>query len=203
MVPGRGDRLAMSVAVRRTCGAENELEKGKIGRGRCVQTQTTKKETHHRHTNLNLDEYESESRSSSSTGGMHDARTMYKRMQWSDTRSILLLCRAATSPTVLSEGLFAGLKDGVAQQQLIVCQMTRQRRRQATRTWFRGRRRRSPLACVRQGRCQKTPTFTLLADVLTASPAWGFFSLETMYFELLFEVLALTFRSTCKTGGRC
>ena len=93
-----------------------------------------------------------------------------------DTRSVLLLCRAATSPTVLSEGLFAGLKDGVAQQQLIVCQMTRQRRRQATRTWFRGRRRRrSPLACERQGRCQKTPTWTLLADLLTASPAWGFF----------------------------
>ena len=31
----------------------------------------------------------------------------------------------------------------------------------------------------------------------------GIFSLETMYFKLLFEVLALAFRSTCKTGGHC
>ena len=71
------------------------------------------------------------------------------------------------------------------------------------KSMFGGGRRRSPQACVRQGRCQKTPTLTLLAEVLTASPAWGFFSLETMYFELLFEVLALTFRSTCETGGCC
>ena len=68
---------------------------------------------------------------------------------------------------------------------------------------FGGGRRRSLQACVRQGRYEKTPTLTLIAEVLTASQAWGFFLLETMYFELLFEVLALTFRSTYKTGGRC
>ena len=39
-----------------------------------------------------------------------------------------------------------------------------------------GGRRRSPQACVRQGWCQKTPTLTLdLAEVLTASAAWGFY----------------------------
>ena len=68
---------------------------------------------------------------------------------------------------------------------------------------FGGGRRRSPQVCARQERCQKTPTMTLLVEVLTPSPAWGFFSLETMFFEQLFEVLALTFRSNCKTGGRC
>ena len=36
---------------------------------------------------------------------------------------------------------------------------------------FGGGRRRSPHACVRQGRWQKKPTLTLLAEVLTASPA--------------------------------
>ena len=45
MVPGRGDRRSTSVAVRRTCGAESELGKEKIGRGRCDQTQNTKKKT--------------------------------------------------------------------------------------------------------------------------------------------------------------
>ena len=39
MVPGRRDRPSTSVAVRRSCGAESELEEGKIGRGRRVQTQ--------------------------------------------------------------------------------------------------------------------------------------------------------------------
>ena len=43
MVPGRRDRRSTSVAVRRTCGAESELEEGKIGRGRRVQSQNTKK----------------------------------------------------------------------------------------------------------------------------------------------------------------
>ena len=38
VVPGRGDRRSMSAAVRRTSGAESELEKGKIGRGQRVQT---------------------------------------------------------------------------------------------------------------------------------------------------------------------
>ena len=45
MVPGRRDRRSTSVAVRRTCGAESELGEGKIGRGRRVQTQNTKKKT--------------------------------------------------------------------------------------------------------------------------------------------------------------
>ena len=60
-------------------------------------------------------------------------------------------------------------------------------------------------ACVRTARTvSKDANFdALLAEVLTASPAWGFSSLETMYFELLFEVLTLMFCSTCKTGGRC
>ena len=63
--------------------------------------------------------------------------------------------------------------------------------------------RRSTHVCEQQGQCQKTPTLTLLAEVLTASPAWVFLSLETMFFELLFEFLGLMFRSTCKTGERC
>ena len=64
--------------------------------------------------------------------------------------------------------------------------------------------RRPQHACVRQGRCQKTPTLMLLAEVLRASAVWAFFfSLKTMYFELLFEVLALMFRKSCKTGGSC
>ena len=45
MFPGRRDRRSTSVAVRRTCGAESKLEEGKIGRGRRVQTQNTKKKT--------------------------------------------------------------------------------------------------------------------------------------------------------------
>ena len=68
---------------------------------------------------------------------------------------------------------------------------------------FDGGRRRSPHVYVRQGRCQKTSTLTLLAEVLRSSAAWVFSSLETMYFELLLEVSALTVRSACKTGGRC
>ena len=43
MVPGRKDQRSTSVAVRRTSGVESELEEGKIGRGRRVQTQNTKK----------------------------------------------------------------------------------------------------------------------------------------------------------------
>ena len=31
MVPARRDRRSTAVAVRRTCGVESELEKGKIG----------------------------------------------------------------------------------------------------------------------------------------------------------------------------
>ena len=45
MVPGRRYRRSTSVAVRRTCGAESELEEGKISRGQRVQTQNTKKKT--------------------------------------------------------------------------------------------------------------------------------------------------------------
>ena len=45
MVPGRRDRRSTSVAVRRTCGKESALEEGKIGWGRRVQTQNTKKKT--------------------------------------------------------------------------------------------------------------------------------------------------------------
>ena len=42
MVHGRRDLRSTLVAVKRTCGAESELEEGKIGRGRRVQTQNTK-----------------------------------------------------------------------------------------------------------------------------------------------------------------
>ena len=45
MVPGRRDRRSTSVAVRRTCGADSELEEGKIGQGQRLQTQNTKKKT--------------------------------------------------------------------------------------------------------------------------------------------------------------
>ena len=67
MVPGGRDRRSTPVAVRRTCGAESELEEVKIGRGRRVQNQNTKKKNHYRHTNSSPDEYEFDSRIRSST----------------------------------------------------------------------------------------------------------------------------------------
>ena len=109
MVPGRRNRRSTSVAVRRTCGAESELEEGKIGQGR-VQTQNTKKKNHYRHTHSSPDEYEFDSRSS--TGGMLDARTSACSGLTVD-RS----CSASSLPRHLLgrlKAFFVGLKDGVA-----------------------------------------------------------------------------------------
>ena len=137
-----------------------------------------------------------------------NARCTHQCKRWSDTRSILLCicsCSTATSPiaTGLFEGFFCWVEGRcclVPADQLSNGSTTK---KTSDKNMFGGGRRRSLHACVRQGRCQKTPTLTLLAEVLRASQAWGFFSLERMFFELPFEVLALTVRSTCKTGGRC
>ena len=112
MVPGRRDRRSTSVAVRRTCGAESELEEGKIGRGRRVQTQNTKKQNHYRNTNLSPDEYEFNSRSSS--GGVFDACTSACSGLTLDRSCSACNTASATSPTGLPEGFFVGLKDSVA-----------------------------------------------------------------------------------------
>ena len=88
MVPGRRDRRSTSVAVRRTCGAESELEEGKIGWGRRVQTQNTKKKP------LSTHEFESKRvrvrQPNNSKLHWRNARCTHQRMQWSDTQSILL-----------------------------------------------------------------------------------------------------------------
>ena len=56
----------------------------------------------------------------------------------------------------------------------------------------------APLAHAQSPTCQN---FLAMFDAphggFDSFEAWGFFSLEAMYFELLFEVLTLTFRSTC------
>ena len=202
MVPGRGDRRSMSVAVRRTCGAESELGKGKIGRGRRVQTQRTKKKPPSTH---KFEFRRVRLRESKLYLHRRNARCTHQRMQWSDTRSILLLCacRAATSPTGLSEGVFCWVEGRccLAPADQVSDDSTTKTTSDKNMV---PRRKKKVTACVRTARTvSKDAILTLLAEVLTASPAWGFFSSETMYFERLFEVLALTFRSTCKTGGRC
>ena len=152
----------------------------------------TRRKNHYRHTNLSPDEYEFDSRSS--TGEMLDARTSACSGLTLDRSCSACSTASATSPTGLPEGFFVGLAPADQVSSDSATMLT------SDKNMFGGGRRRSPQACVRQGRCQKTPTLTLLAEVLTNSPAWGFFYLETMYFEQLFEVLTLTFRSTCKTG---
>ena len=66
------------------------------------------------------------------------------------------------------------------------------------------RRKKKVTASVRTARTvSKDANFDAPCGGFDSFSSLGLFSLETMYFELLFEVLALTFRSTCKTGGRC
>ena len=132
-----------------------------------------------------------------------NARCTHHRMRWSDTRSILLCMQYCHVTYWAVRRLFCWIEGRCCLAPADQVSSDSTTKLTSDKNMFGGGRRRSPQACVRQERCQKTPTLTLLAEVLTASPAWGFFSLGTMYFELLFEVLALTFRSTCKTGGRC
>ena len=84
-----------------------QVEKVKLGRRRRVQTQNTKKTI--------FDTTVQIQRVRVQDPKLHrrNARCRHQRMQWSDTRSILL-CSTATSPTGLSEGFFVGLKVSVA-----------------------------------------------------------------------------------------
>ena len=158
----------MSAAVRRTCRAESKLEKGKIGRGRRVQIQKRRNKPPWTH------EFESRRvRVRELKLHQQNAPCTHLRMQWTGTQSILL-CGTATSPTGLSEGFFVGLKDSFAQHQLISCEMARQQRRKATGTCSVEEEKGHGMRPYGQGRCQKTPTSMLLAEVLSASPARGF-----------------------------
>ena len=102
MVPGRRDQRSTSVAVRRTCGAESELEEGENrSRTTCPNSKHEQK-NHYRHTYSSPDEYEFDRRTS--TGGMLDARTSACSGLTLD-RSCSA-CSTATSSTGLSEGVF-------------------------------------------------------------------------------------------------
>ena len=211
MVPGRRDRRSTSVAVRRTCGAESELEEGKIGRGRRVQTQNT---IHYQHTNSSPDEYEFDSQIRSSTGEMLDARTSAcsgltldrscsacstatKKLprhllgslepKPSSLRSARPSSRwpafflgplhegradrndeglGSRLPTGLSEGFFVGSRTVLLSTSWSgVTSSDSTTKLTSDKNTFGEGRRRSPQACVRQGRCQKRPTLTLLAEV--------------------------------------
>ena len=124
-----------------------------------------------------------------------NARRMHHRMQWSDTRSILLCMQYCQCHVThwAARRLFCWVEGQCCLAPADQVSSDSATKLTSDKNMFGGGRRRSPQACVRQGRCQKTPTLTLLAEVLTVSPAWRFFSLETMYFELLFEVLAWRF----------
>ena len=132
MVPGRRYRRSTSVAVRRTCGAESELEEGKISRGQRVQTQNTKKKP------LSTHKFESrraQVRQPKSKLHRRNDRCTHQRMQWSDTRSILHV--HAVLPRHLLGCLKAfllGWRTVLLSTSMIRCQVTRQRSWQATRT---------------------------------------------------------------------
>ena len=173
MVPGRGDRRSMSGAGQAYLRGGERVGKGENRWRKTCPNSNDKEKTHNRHTNSNTDQYDSESRSS--TGGMHDACTSAWHMQWSDTRSILLVCRAAaaTSPTGLSEGVLVEGRGCLPPADQVSNDSTTNTT--SDKNMVPRRKKRFLLACVRQGQCEKTPTLTLLADVLTASPAWAFF----------------------------
>ena len=112
MVPGRRDRRSLSVAVRRTFGAEIELEEGKIGRGRRIQTQITKKKPLSKH------EFESR-RVRVRQPKLHrrnalDACTSACSGLTLDRSCSACNTASATSPAGLPQGFFVGLKDSVA-----------------------------------------------------------------------------------------
>ena len=99
-VLGRGDQRLMSAAVRRTCGAESEWEKVKIGRGRRFQTQKTK--------NRPSSTYEFESRQlriREPKLHLRNARCTYQCMQLSDTQSTY---RALQYTAMSLSGLYEG-----------------------------------------------------------------------------------------------
>ena len=66
------------------------------------------------------------------------------------------------------------------------------------------RRKKKVTTCVRTARTvSKDANFDAPCEGFESFSSLGLFALETKYFELPFEVLALTIWSTCKTGGRC
>ena len=157
--------------VRRTSGAESEFETGKISRGRRVQTETTKKKTHHRRTNLNPDEYESKSQSF--TGGMHNACT--------SACGGLALDRSCSVHVAVPRHLLGYLKALLLGWRTVLLSTSwsgvkwleneEDKRQEHVR-----RRKKKVIACMRTARTvSKTPTLTLLEEVLRASQAWAFF----------------------------
>ena len=171
MVPGRRDRRSTPVTVRRTCGAESELEEGKIGR---VQTQNMKKKTI-------IDTRVRVQTSTSSTAEFEAPPAECSMHAPAHAVTLDRSCSACSAlprqHTGLSEGFFVQLKDGVASHQHDQVSSDSTTKLTSDKNMFGEGRRRSPQACVRQGRCQKTPTLTLLVEVLTVSPAWRFFFL--------------------------
>ena len=136
-----------------------------------------------------------------------NARCTHQRMQWSDTRSILLCMHVL--PRHLAYWavwrLFCWVEgrcclataDQVSSDHDSATKLT------SDKNMFGGGRRLTASVCTART-VSKDANFDAPCGGFDSFSSLGlFFSLETMYFELLFEVLALMFHSTFKTEGRC
>ena len=210
MVPGRRDRRSTPVAVRCTCGAESEFEEGKIGRGRRVQTQNMKKKTM-------IDTQIRVQTSTSSTGefeappaecSMH-APAYAVVWQWHSIDpalhavDLLLYCHATINWAVWRlfcsvEGrcclapAWSGVKrhDNEADKRQ---EHVRQRKKKGTAS-----------TSVRTTRTvSKDANFDAPCGGFDSFSSLGLFFFGNNVLWTTVDVLAFTFRSTCKTGGRC